>query len=108
LIKKDYKTPNTGALATIHVVSQVQLDYSGSEILLATVSSFPDEEAYQANKFSMFVQQVTIEGLPPDNINPQAYAYTRLVEPVPDGEVTPYANRRVFSGGELVTVETPA
>ncbi|SAK97856.1 hypothetical protein AWB79_07527 [Caballeronia hypogeia] len=102
MIKKDWIVPSTGALATVHVVAQVQLDYSGSNTLTASVSSFVDEAAYAANKFAMFVQQIPIDGLPADGENPQDYAYARLVEAVPDGEVTPYANRRVFALGEIV------
>jgi len=108
MIKLDYVVPATGATSTVHVVSQVQLDYSGSDTLTASVCSFADEAAYASNKFPMFTQQVPIEGLPPDGEHPQAYAYARLVEPAPDGEVTPYANRRVFANGALVDAETTA
>lgn len=104
----DYVVPATGAVATVHVVAQLQIDYAGSNTLTASVCSFVDEAAYAANKYAMFTQSIPVEGLPPDGENPQAYAYARLVEPVPDGEVTPYANRRVFSGGALVDAEPTA
>lgn len=103
MIIKDFVTPSTGATATFHVVSQVLIDYGGSELTTATVSSFLSPEAYAAKKFPMFTQSVPLEGRPSDGQDAQAWAEGKLVEAAPDDAVSPYGNRYVLANGEIVT-----
>ncbi|BAO86012.1 hypothetical protein [Caballeronia cordobensis] len=106
MIKKDFVTPSTGAVAAVHVVTQVQIDYAGSNLTTATVSSFLSDEAYAAGKWALYTQAIPIEGLPAAAQDPRNYAEDKLVEAMPDGQVTAYANRYAFAGGEIVA--TPA
>lgn len=108
MIRLNFTVPSSGALSTVHVVSQAQLDFSGSEMLTATVSSFVDENAYSASLYPLFTQSVSIEGLPESGQDILSYVEAKLVEAAPEGEVTPYANRRVFAGGQIVTATPTA
>lgn len=87
----------------MHVVTQAQLDFSGSDTVTATVSSFVDADAYNAKLYPVFTQSVPIEGLPPSGQDIISYVEAHLVEAAPEGEVTPYGNRRVFAGGQIVS-----
>lgn len=102
MIKKDWTVPSSGALSTVHVVSQASLDFSGSNTLTATVSSFVDADAYNAGRYALFVQSVPIEGLPASGEDVLAYAEARLTEAAPEGVVSQYTNRYALAGGEIV------
>ena len=100
MITKDYVTPSTGATATVHVVNQVSLDYTGNTTTYVTVASYVSADAHAAGKLPVFTQQIQLEGLPASGQDARDYAEARLVEPVP--ATGPYAvNRYVFSGGVL-------
>lgn len=107
MILMSYATPNTGAIATAHIVTQVGIDFSG-QMLTATVSSFLDADAYAAGKWPMYTQTVPIEGLPVSGQDIQAYAEARLIEAAPADAVSPYGNRYVFAGGEIAANATPS
>lgn len=89
-------------MAAVHVVTQVQVDYAGSNLTTATVSSFLSDEAYAAGKWALYTQAIPIEGLPASGQDLREYAEARLTGAMPDGSVTAYANRYVFAGGEIV------
>jgi len=102
MILMDYTTPNTGATATVHVVTTVQIDYSGSNLTTATVSSFLDADAQAAGKWPLYTQTIPLEGRPADGQDARDYAEALLVQAAPDGETSVYANRYAFAGGELI------
>ncbi len=105
----NYTAPNSGASATAHVVTQVGIDFSGSNMLTATVSSFVDQDAYAAGKWPVWTQTIPIEGLPAAGQDIQAYAETRLIEAPPADAESPYGNRYVFANGTIAanTASTP-
>jgi hypothetical protein len=107
MIKKDWTVPSSAALATVHVVSQAQLDFSGSNTLTATVSSFVDADAYNAGRTALFVQSVPIDGLPASGEDVLAYVEARLTEAAPEGVVSQYTFRYALAGGEVIQ-ESPS
>lgn len=101
-IASNYATPNTGAVATYHVVQQVTLDYVSS-ITNSTVASYLSKDAKDAGKHPMYTQQIPVDGLPPAAQDTRAYAEDQITAPMPDGvAVMPYANRYAFAGGTIV------
>ncbi|GGD63541.1 hypothetical protein [Caballeronia grimmiae] len=101
-IASNYTTPSTWAVATYHVVQQLTLDYVSGQCT-ATVGSFLSKEAKDAGKFTIYTQQIVLEGLPAANADPKAYAEGVLVEAQPaDVTSPPYANRYAFAGGTIV------
>lgn len=108
MIKKDFVTPNTGATATVHVVTTVQIDYSGSNLTTATVSSFLDADAQTAGKWPLYTQSIPLEGRPADGQDARDYAEALLVQAAADGATSVYANRYAFAGGELIQDPTAA
>ncbi|MCE4541387.1 MULTISPECIES: hypothetical protein [unclassified Caballeronia] len=102
MIKKDVVTPSTGAVAAVHVVMQVSLDYTGAGATDAYVSSYLSQEMYEAGKFPLQTQQIRLDGLPAAGQDPRDYAEALLVQPVPDEGASTYPNRYVLAGGGIV------
>lgn len=94
----DYIVPTTGATATYHEVTQINLD-KASTSTVATVASYVNADTRTAGKLPLYTQQIQVAGLP-DSSDPFAWAESELVEqapvPVPDGTVF---NRYTFAGG---------
>jgi hypothetical protein len=101
-ISFNYTTPNTGAVAEYHAVTGAYLDYTG-QFVTAYVSSYLDADAKTAGKFSMYQQQIQLDGMPPDGQTVLAYAEAELIAPVPaDAPASSFQNRYAFAGGTLV------
>ncbi|SDR19302.1 hypothetical protein SAMN05443245_3449 [Paraburkholderia fungorum] len=98
----DFVTPSTGATASYHVVQQVGLDYE-SGFTNATVASYLSADAKAAGKFSMYVQQIQISGLPDKGTDARDSAEALLIAAPPtDGTTQGASNRYTFAGAEIV------
>jgi hypothetical protein len=100
-LQKDYETPSTGAVASYHVVQQVGLDYVSLQTN-ATVASYLTKEARDAGKFSLYTQQISVDGLPTAGADARDFAEQQLVTAAPQSSGGPYANHFVFAGAEIV------
>jgi hypothetical protein len=102
-LQKDYVTPATGATASYHVAKQVTLDKDGNNTSIS-VASYLSAEMQAAGKAPLYVQQIVVDGLPPDGQSAFAYADQQLAAAAPtDGGTPTYANRFAFAGAEIVS-----
>lgn len=101
-LRKDYAVASTGANATYHVIQQVTLDYQ-SEKTVATVASFVSKELRDSGKFALYTQPIMFDGMPAEGQTPRDFTEAELIADVPpDGAVSPYPNRYVFAGAQIV------
>jgi hypothetical protein len=91
----NYVTPSTGAVATYHEVSDINLNGSLKKTT-ATVSSYLDKASKDAGKFAMYLQQIVMDGLPV--AEPFAAAESQVIAAVPAGVTPDGSNRYVFAG----------
>jgi hypothetical protein len=100
-IADNYTTPNTGAVATYHVVQQLTLDYV-STLTNCTVASYLSKDAKDGGKFPMYSQQIQVQGLPAAAQDPLTFAEGELIAPVPDDvNASQFTSRYAFSGGTI-------
>lgn len=98
-INLSYTTPASGALASYHVISSIQIDYVAQQTNVQ-VASYVDSTAYQANKIAVYAQGIAIAGVPDPTQDPLVTTQEALTASAP---VTPPAsNRYTFAGGSLV------
>jgi hypothetical protein len=100
-LQKDYVTPATGATASYHVTKLVTLDLDGNNTSIS-VASYLNADMRAAGKAPLYTQQIVVDGLPEDGLNPFTYADQQLAVTRPDDAAPTYANRFVFAGAEIV------
>lgn len=95
--------PNTGALASFHVISSLNTSWKYNNAQ-ATLDSYASRKAFDLGKQPMGSQIITLYGSP-ENECSKAWAYRHLVAPIPEGTLDVYQNPVMphdFTGGELV------
>lgn len=102
-LSSNYTTPNTGAVAAYHVVTNVNVDLENSNST-AYVSSYLNSDARAAGKFCMYQQQIQVDGLPPAGQTITDFMETALITTVPTPlPLNSPANRYAFAGATIVT-----
>lgn len=107
-IQLQYVTPASGALASYHVVQTVQIDYVGSNTI-TQVASYVDANAYKAGKVPVYIQSISLGGIPDTTQDPLVTVQSMLTQAAPtDGPAASAPNRYTFAGGTLVDMPATA
>lgn len=103
-IEKQTECQRTGALATYHVVTGLQVDYVNNSTFV-TIGSYVSKAKKDEGKESLSVNTFTISAVPSWDQIPYQWALAELVKTQPDDFVpetyTGYVNPYMFAGGKV-------
>lgn len=106
-LKKTITIAQTGAPASVHVVSAVTINYAGNSTS-AQVSSYYNDAALTGKLAALASSSLSIEGIPPTDQTPIDFVESELVKAAPQGAAPVTAleqygsNRYAFAGAEIV------
>jgi len=99
-IQIEYTTPGSGAVASYHVVSSIQLDLANTRTV-AQVVSYVSSDTYAAGKQPVFQQPIDFPVLPATGDDVLTFVEGKIIAPAADTLSTTPA-RQYFAGGTIV------
>ena len=103
-IEKHTECQRTGALATYHVVTGLQVDYVNNSTFV-TIGSYVSKTKKDEGKESLSVNTFTIQAVPAWDQIPYQWALAELVKAQPDDFIPEtyagYVNPYMFAGGKV-------
>lgn len=107
-IEKTTECQRTGASATYHVVTGLQVDYMNNSTFV-TMGSFVSKAKKDEGKESLSVNTFTINATPSWDQIPYEWALGELIKAQPEGFVPEtyagYVNPYMFAGGKVKETE---
>ncbi|WP_439259475.1 hypothetical protein [Lonepinella sp. BR2930] len=106
-IEKQIEEPRTGAAASHHTVTGLNVDYVNNSTSI-TISSYVSKDKKEQGKDSLSINTFTIMSVPDWDKIPYEWALSELVKPQPENfepeTYAGYVNPYTLSGGKIKEV----